>query len=298
MNNNETKLMAILNRPFPMSFLIQKPYWGILSFFIILYIFVVLYHPLGIHETVAFSFSFTMLIYCLLISLMVLGMSILIKRNNAFSKTKIWTVSKEISSIILLLTTIGISAFLFGFMMEDSSSRWNMSTFIDSFFRAVAIGVIPVFFPSLLNIRYAFTPEIFSEYKSNEQNSSNKNNEPLIQIESKAKKEELSFYPNEFIYAESEGNYVVFHLMKESGKNDVMIRNSISNIESQLQSKPFLVRIHRAFIVNLKKVSSKKGNSLGYQLEIKGSNKPLPVSRQNTKKFDELSQKFLLSTHH
>jgi DNA-binding LytR/AlgR family response regulator len=80
--------------------------------------------------------------------------------------------------------------------------------------------------------------------------------------------------------------------------SEVIIRNSISEIENQLDEVPFFMRIHRAFIVNLEKVSSKKGNSLGYQLKLKGSNIILPVSRQNTQKFDQLIRRFLLSVYH
>jgi DNA-binding LytR/AlgR family response regulator len=76
----------------------------------------------------------------------------------------------------------------------------------------VLIGVIPVLFPSLLNIRFAFTPEVFQEYQRKVQNSQKETAEELIHIQSKAKKEELSFLPDELIYAESEGNYVVFIL--------------------------------------------------------------------------------------
>jgi DNA-binding LytR/AlgR family response regulator len=182
--------------------------------------------------------------------------------------------------------------------MENPGSRWNISTFLDSFFRSIMVGIIPVLFPSLLNIRYAFTPETFQEYKIKGQGIGKEKSEELIYIQSKAKKEELSFYPSQFIYAESEGNYVVFHLIRQEKVVEVVIRNSISEIELQLAEIPYFMRIHRAFIVNLENVSSKKGNSLGYQLKLKGNNIVVPVSRQNTQKFDQLIRRFLLSVHH
>jgi DNA-binding LytR/AlgR family response regulator len=52
------------------------------------------------------------------------------------------------------------------------------------------------------------------------------------------------------------------------------------------------MRTHRAFIVNVKKVSSKKGNSLGYQLKFNGVDEGIPVSRQNVRRFDELIRQF------
>jgi DNA-binding LytR/AlgR family response regulator len=62
-----------------------------------------------------------------------------------------------------------------------------------------------------------------------------------------------------------------------------VIRNSITDVEQQLAHIPYLARTHRAFIVNLKKIKSKKGNSLGYRLRLQGTEAEIPVSRNNTR---------------
>lgn len=292
------QIKAFFNRQYPQSFLIQKPLWGTLAFTIILLLFAGIYQPLRIHEARSFSFSFTVLIYTLLISASVLIIAVIIKRTNCFSKNEVWTVTKELASILIVLSFIGLSAYFAGFVLENPDSRWNMTTFLDSFSRSVLIGLIPVLFPSLLNIRFAFTPDIFQEYQIKAPANQQESSEQLIHIKSKAKKEELSFLPGEFIYAGSDGNYVVFHLIRQDRTSEVTIRNSISEIEQQLSVIPFIMRTHRAFIVNTGKVISKKGNSLGYQLKLKGSNNIIPVSRQNTRKFDELIHQYHLSIHH
>lgn len=297
MNNQIKQIKAFFNRQYPQNFIVQKPFWGALAFIIILFLFAVTYQPLRIHEARSFSFSFTILLYGLLISICVFIVAATIKRTNCFSKNEGWTVSKELFSILIILTSIGLSAYFAGFIIENQGERWNLTTFLDSFTRSVLIGIVPVVIPSLLNIRFAFTPEIFQEYQTNSQSRRKETTERLIQIESKAKKEELSFLTDEFIYAESEGNYVVFHLIRQERKFKVTIRNSISDVEQQLTTIHRFMRTHRAYIVNLGKVISKKGNSLGYQLKLKESNNIIPVSRQNIKKFDELSQQFLLSIH-
>ena len=290
-------IKVLLNRQFPQSFLIKRPLWGTIAFFIILFLFVVVYQPLRIHGARSFSLSFTMLFYCLLVSVGVFVVSSIIKRTNCFSKDDMWSVSKELFSIISVLAFIGITAYFAGFLMEYQDSRWNHATFFDSFSRSVLIGLIPVLIPSLLNIRYAFTPEIFREYQFESQNRHDEKTEKLIKIESKAKKEELSFLPDEFVYAESEGNYVIFHLIKQDKLIEVVIRNSINEIEHQLLVIPYFMRAHRAYIINLKRVISTKGNSLGYQLKLKGTNQIIPVSRAKTSNFDNRIKQFLLSIH-
>jgi hypothetical protein len=292
------QIKVFFNRQYPQSLLIQKPLWGIAVFTIILFLFAVIYQPLQMHGARSFSFHFTMLLYALLISTSVFIVAVIIKRTNCFSKSGVWTVAKELLSIVIILACIGIAAYFAGFIVEKQGSRWNLATFLDSFSRSVLIGIIPVLFPSLLNIRFAFTPEIFQEYQVKGQNRKKEKTEELIHIQSKAKKEDLSFLPDELIYAESEGNYVVFHLVKEEKTSRVIIRNSIRDIEQQLAGIPYFMRTHRAYIVNLGKVISKNGNSLGYQLKLKGSSQIVPVSRQNTRVFDKHIRKFLLSIHH
>jgi DNA-binding LytR/AlgR family response regulator len=63
-------------------------------------------------------------------------------------------------------------------------------------------------------------------------------------------------------------------------------------VEQQLAQIPFFVRTHRAFIVNLKKIKSKKGNSLGFRLRLRGTDSEIPVSRNNTRNFSELMKQF------
>jgi hypothetical protein len=278
----------VLFKPFPQTFLIRNPFWGAFTFFFILSAFVVLYRPLEVHQTSFLNFNLTVLIYCAIISLSELGAVLIISRTNYFSKKGSWFIANELLSIVIILTSIGISAYFAGFIMESHSPRWNFPTFFDSFYRSALIGLIPVVLPSLLNIRYAFAPQNFQSYENKWQDKSKEISEKLIHISSKAKKEHLSFYPSEFIYAESKGNYVIFHLIKQDKPIKASIRNSITDIETQLSSIPDFMRIHRAFIVNLKKIKSSDGNASGYCLTLKGCDDNISVSRQNAREFELL----------
>lgn len=279
------QIKEILFRSFPQNLLIRRPYAGALFFFTVTFVFVVIYRPLNAHESGSFSFILTMVAYCAIVAIIELLIAMAISRMNCFSPKGIWTIANELLSVIIILTGIGISAYLAGFVMEPAASRWNFSTFIDSFSRAIMIGIIPAILPSLANIRYAFALDTFQSYEIKDKTKDDQ--EVLINIESKAKKEHLNFYPDEFIYAESDGNYVVFHLIRNGNSVDVTIRNSISEIEKQLSTIPTFMRTHRAFIVNLNKITSRRGNSLGYRLTLKDCSDVVPVSRVNVLKFDQ-----------
>lgn len=284
------RIKPILSKQYPRNYIVKKPYTGALLFLFLLFGYLVMYKPLGVHNSRSFSFSLTMLLYCIGSAVLIFILAIVIKQTNCFSKNREWTFNKELVSDIILLLGGGVAPFLLGYFIEGPSYRWNLPTFSDSFIRAILIGCIPILPFTLLNFRYLHTKDIEQEFKPEVQEDAI--SEQPVQIVSQLKRENLKFYPNRLLYAESEGNYVAFYILTDGKVEKTMIRNSISNIEEQLSVIPFFIRTHRAFIVNVKQVRLKKGNSLGYRLKLSGTDTEIPVSRQNVSKFDAVISQF------
>jgi DNA-binding LytR/AlgR family response regulator len=230
-----------------------------------------------------------MAVYSLLSGLFIFLSITILKAFRYFSDSTDWNIFKELLSVFIVLLVLGIAIYLLGFIIEPSAYRLNISTFLNSLKGAFLTGIIPLFFFTATNYRYLLT-ENLNQNKDGigEPGLEKQSQEDLIQISSQLKKEELSFYPSQFLYAESDGNYVVFYLCINSQLKKEIIRNSINNIEEQLSGIPYILRIHRAFIVNLKKVRSRQGNTLGYLLKLNESEFKIPVSRKNTKVFNNL----------
>jgi len=282
-----------LNKKYPKNSLLKNPYLGAFIIFLFFFGFMNIYKPLNVHASQMASFILTMAIYSIASAFPVIILVRLSKTINYFSKAEDWSILKELISIILILMGIGTSVYFTAFLVEEPSERWNLSTYLDSCKYAFLIGSIPFLFVSILNFRYlhfynihsvtepVITSAIKTEYP-----------EEIIQIDSKLKKEKLNFYPSQFLYATSEGNYVEFYLNRDNHIQKEIIRNSISDIDQQLMKIPFYIRTHRAFIVNVKKVHLKKGNTLGYRLKLYGIDAEIPVSRQNIKSFIERFDEF------
>jgi LytTr DNA-binding domain len=281
-----------LSKRLPQNFILKKPFIGTLILSAIWFVFMVLYRPLGVHGSRSLSLASTMAEYCLVQGLSIYGAARLLKCIPFFSKEIEWTIRKEMLAIILMLLIMGIALYFAGFIIEPPSQRWNISTFLDSCKIACLIGIIPLAFCTLKNYRYLFITEIEQDYAKVNYQQTMIQNEELISISSQLKKEDLSFYPSQLIYCAADGNYVVFHLIINEQYIKKMIRNSINNIEQQLTRIPSILRIHRAFIVNLKMVASKRGNTLGYQLKFNNIDAEIPVSRNNTKNFDQKIKQF------
>jgi hypothetical protein len=275
----------------PQNLILRKTFIGTLILSIIWFGFITLYRPLGVRAA-RLGFVETMAAYCLIQGIFIYGAACCIKRISFFSKESEWTILKEALSIILMLFLVGVVIYFAGFIIEPPAHRWNISTFLDSCEKAALIGIIPFSFFTFTNYRYLFFTETEQHYTPLNYHQTINRNEALLHISSQLKKEDLSFFPSQFIYCESDGNYVVFHLLVDGRHSKNMIRNSINNIEQQLARIPFIMRIHRAFIVNLKMIVSKRGNTLGYHLKINELDTEIPVSRNHTKTFDRKMKQF------
>ncbi len=104
------------------------------------------------------------------------------------------------------------------------------------------------------------------------------NNDTLLTL-SGSTKESLTLLTQDFIYAEAKGNYVNVHYLKEGEAKDIMLRCSISQIEETLSIDPTILRCHRAFVVNLKRVSKLENHSSSLQLFFKEAQAFVPVSK-------------------
>ena len=280
-----------LNNKFPRNYLIENPVTGAIINALFCFIFILLYKPLQTKASPHLSFETTMAVYSIGSGLALLLSVWILSFFKWFSDIKKWTILREIVSVFLILTGIGTVVYLMGFLIETPSGRLNIETYLDSVSRSFLLGLFPFIFFSALNYKYLSPDTDLYGMKDNIKTpQKNNQKEQTIRISSRLKKEELSFCPADFVYAESDGNYVVFNILKNNDLKKEIIRNSISNIEQQLTEIPHIIRTHRAFIVNLKKVKSKHGNILSYQLRLSGTDVIIPVSRNNIRKFDEAFQ--------
>lgn len=281
-----------LNRKFPQNFVIRKPLAGALIIALVSLLFMLLYQPLGAHPGKLLGFELTMSAYVLTGGLLVFLLVKGLKSIPFFADEQEWTILKELTGIVILLLGFGVAVYFSAFIIEEPANRWNFTTFFDSLIKAGLVAIIPLGFFTLINLRFWFAADQVWVAPAKAGPEPKTQPEKEIRITSPLKKEELKFYPSEFIYAESEGNYVNFSLFKNNALKKEVIRSSINSIEDQLSHIPYIVRTHRAYVVNLKKICIKKGNALGYDLKLSGADHEIPVSRNKVKDFNRLFEQF------
>ncbi|TCO06130.1 LytTR family transcriptional regulator DNA-binding domain-containing protein [Natronoflexus pectinivorans] len=281
-----SRFQNIVNIKFPPNYFFLRPGAGSLIIGVITYLFVLIYRPLGTKASMHFGFEITMAFYCLAVVLFVYLSIILLRLIPFFNDLARWTLLKEVSGIFLILFFSGVGVYFTGFLIEDASvNRWNFSTFSDSVIRTLVVGMVPFGILSLRNFQLLLPGQRVVLGATPHSVSSQ---EDEIEIHSSLKKEHLNFPLPNFLFAESEGNYVAFHILSDNRIVKKVIRNSINNIQWQLEKYPNLFRSHRGFIVNLNRIRKHQGNSSGYRLFLDGTDVVVPVSRQNAEKFESL----------
>jgi hypothetical protein len=102
--------------------------------------------------------------------------------------------------------------------------------------------------------------------------------------------ESISIVIGDVVYVKSADNYVELAFQEGEGIKKKLIRNTLKNIEHQLNPFPDFTRCHRTCIVNTRHVKKLTKQNNSYWLSLKKGNIELPVSRQYLLKLKEKLQ--------
>ena len=112
-------------------------------------------------------------------------------------------------------------------------------------------------------------------------------------------KEMLEIKAGDFLYAEAKGNYVKVGYRSDSDKEKKvtwrLLRATMKQAEEAVSACPFIIRCHRAFLVNIRMVVKVDGNSQGYKLNLEHCEEEIPVSRAYAKEVKALIENLIKS---
>lgn len=94
-------------------------------------------------------------------------------------------------------------------------------------------------------------------------------------------KETFTLDADTLLYAEAEGNYVRLNCLSADGgkRTSKLLRITMKQAEESLAGCIYIIRCHRAYLVNLKRVLKVSGNAQGCRLHLEGCEEAVPVSR-------------------
>ena len=199
-----------------------------------------------------------------------------------YYEERAWTLGKEVSGTLALLLCVTVCVWLY--------VAWLCGVMpgVRLFFTVLLWVLILGAFPTVLfamwnrNIRLARNLREATELNLRlSQKPEAEETPPATLVFSGGTREMLEIDARSFLYAESEGNYVRLHYLSYNDNRPVskLLRLTMKQAEAAVASAPFIVRCHRAFLVNLHQISKVDGNSQGYRLRLEGCAEEVPVSR-------------------
>lgn len=249
---------------------------------ILLYFLLIIYQPFG---TSAFEHSYKYLIlfpYAIITAFSFGSINLLLQKE----KTN-WTIGSELFKTFWILVLISSLSYFYN-TLYISKVHFSIENFLYMFAYTTALGCPPIASYILAKYIYLNNKNKYSEnnviFLDKAVNTyvnhagTNENNVKLY-ITADYGNFSLEVLEDNFVFAESADNYCMLHFYDNGILKKEMIRISLTKLLNQIQTDT-IKKVHRSYIVNLKKVSKFKGNSSGYKISIENSKKELTISRK------------------
>ncbi len=233
---------------------------------------------------------------------------------------KPWTIAKYLLHFSIVFMLVGIENFLIRDIIYDNPHNWSIGYLIEEIRNALFSGYLLV---ALITPTLYFLSQKEPRPKEQLSHASTLSSTPSLQgkdfligtnhlpsssptapyplhhdfeisITTQVKTDDFHLPLDQFLFAMSDGNYVAFYIQTACGWEKWLKRMTMKVLEQQLAEVEWLVKTHRAYLVNTQKIVQVKGNARGYQLTLDGYSEKVPVSRGMVAEFDELMRKDML----
>lgn len=206
-----------------------------------------------------------------------------------------WTLKKEIIAIFFLLVLIAFGNFVLKYLYGFSELDFH-SLFVTTE-QTLKIGLFPVVIALFVDQNRQLKRNLRTATEINSNLSpvmENHNDNVKYILKDENNRNSIEVDVNDLYFVKSAGNYVEIYTYQNNSIKSILLRNSLKNVESQFQESDKVFRCHRTFIVNIIKISSVEGNTLGYKLRLKDCDYEIPVSRSYTKELkNKINQLYL-----
>lgn len=273
------KIIEHLKKPYPIT---SNKWIGVLSISIFIPLFLILFEPFGIKNSQDENKYLFILFHGLAtFAFLVFNVFVLSAIFKTFFSEKQWTVLKQIFWFFWNVITIGVANYILAELFSPKTNIKLIEIF-SSIIISLLLSIIPVAFLTILTRNQilkknlAISDEINKKIKNKKTYS---NEEKTIVIYSENKKNNIETTNQKLLFIESVGNYITVWYVKDDKTQSITIRNTLKNISKQINGYDNIIKVHRAFIVNIKHIENIKGNSQGYKLKIKHLQRQISVSR-------------------
>ncbi|MBR4390527.1 MAG: LytTR family transcriptional regulator [Bacteroidales bacterium] len=264
-------MKSILKRKYPFE-LNDHPLKEGLFAFVIVFLLLFFLQPFGISEydgnkfLVSLAFGLVTFACCL-------AMDYLIE-VPLHKHVQTWRIWHQALTVFLEILVIGMcnflmACFLFQYPME-------LSACLEMVYFTIVIGLIFTVLSTSISYHQYMRKQLDALLGKTTKEQEG------IQInihDHRVRGNDLSLPLNDLLYIEAQKNNVAVYFVSEGKLSRNEIQTTLASVLNDLKDYPNIFQCHRSFVVNLNSITSAKGNSNGYTLELGGGLATVPVSR-------------------
>jgi len=285
-------LNSILHKPYPL----EERKWAqvklALIFGVVVFLFLFLFNPFGNKSNILLNAGYAgLLTFFAILFIFIL----LFPLFPHYFKEEGWSIGREIIFTLIVITTIATANIIAGSIfwgIKLSAFNW-----LRMIFYTAVIGIAPATTSILINQarllkKYRKETEVINKHLSPlpmvepatpyipETAAIIKNSAPVyITIEAENAKDNLVIESINFLAAASADNYVKIFYCEKAALKTSIVRTTLKKVEDNTSTFPVFFRCHRTAIVNLSAVENLSGTAQGYRLHLKYLHDTIPVSR-------------------
>lgn len=277
-----------LYQPYPLS---DNKWKSIISISLFITIFMLVFEPFGLS---GYRSDFRLYLEAgygvVTLVVLIINLFVFPFFLNDWFEPREWSVLNQIVLQVWILFSIGLANFVYSSTFLVFSNGFY--AFLVFQFYTLVVGLIPILAITILHQNAMLSQNLKLATEMNNSLDATKNmllKNEKVRLTAENCKEKLEINLCDFIYIGSTGNYIqVFYLVNNELKN-LLLRNTLKQIEEQVTEFTSIVKCHRAFLVNRNKIIQIKGNSQGLRLVLQHTAEEIPVSKNYAKDLKELS---------
>ena len=276
------KAFRFLNKPYPLNDDLKHNAKIILFLSIGIFAFLSIFQPIGLS-----SFSKNEIIYLIfgiaasIFFILTLNLIVLPSMFPKFFNTNKWDIKREIFWDIWMLLSISSCA-----LLVYSKILGTIEIQFADVVKIIFVGSIPVALLIIINHERLLRSNLKSAQLLNKKLIEKKEqSQKLVHFESEYKNDGITLKPDSISVIKSADNYIEIYYERDGTLRKHIIRSTLNKAETATRETDFLIRCHRSYIVNIKRIKEIQGNSQGYKLYFENLDSPAQVSQMYISEF-------------
>ncbi|MBR4771558.1 MAG: LytTR family transcriptional regulator [Bacteroidales bacterium] len=262
---------SVLNKKYPFE-LSGSPAKEALLAFVIVFLILFILQPFGSSE-----YDGNKLLFCLAFGLVTFVCSMAMDYFIAVPlqrRAKTWRIWHQALTVFVEILVIGLCNFLLACWVFKYPLEWQSC--LEMLYWTITIGLVY----ACLSTTFSYQSYLRKQLDALLVKTMEEQEGIQVTIhDNRVRGNDLHIPLNDLLYIEAQKNNVAVYYLDKGSLCKTEILSTLASVLTDLQDYHNVFQCHRSFVVNVNNITSAKGNSNGYVLQLGGGLATVPVSR-------------------